>query len=38
VAVAALLNAAFDRVAETDDDQGEYRVALWSLIDSLRTG
>ncbi|MDQ3443021.1 MAG: TetR/AcrR family transcriptional regulator [Chloroflexota bacterium] len=38
VALAALLNAAFDRVAEADDEGGEYRAALWGLIEGLRTG
>ena len=37
VGLAALLNAAFDRVAEAEDEQGEYRLALWGLIDGLRT-
>lgn len=36
-ALADLLNAAFDRVAEADDDRGEYRLALRGLIDGLRT-
>jgi len=36
--LAALLNAAFDTVAEYDDERGEYRRALWGLIESLRIG
>jgi len=38
VALAALLNAAFDRAAENDDERGEYRQALWALLEGLRTG
>ncbi len=34
-AVAALLNAAFDTVAEHDDERGEYQQALWALLDGL---
>lgn len=37
-ALAALLNAAFDRVAEADDAGDDYRTALWGLIEGLRTG
>ncbi len=36
VALAALLNATFDRVAEADEEEGEYRTALWGLIEGLR--
>lgn len=36
--LAALLNAAFDRAAEAGDGQGEFRAALWGLIEGLRTG
>jgi AcrR family transcriptional regulator len=35
-AVASLLGAAFDRAAELQGDDGDFRVALWSLIDGLR--
>lgn len=38
IALAALLNAAFDRAAEHDDERGEYRQALWGLIEGLRAG
>lgn len=35
IALAALLNAAFDRTAEEDDVRGDYRAALWALLDGL---
>lgn len=34
-ALADLLSAAFDRVAEHDDERGEYRRALWALLEGL---
>jgi len=37
LALADLLNAAFDRVAEAEDEGGEYRAALWGLIEGLLT-
>lgn len=35
IALAALLNAAFDRVAEEADEQGDYRAVLWALLAGL---
>lgn len=34
-ALAHLLSAAFDQVAEHDDERGEYRRALWALLEGL---
>lgn len=34
-ALADLLSAAFDRVAEAGDERGEYRRALWALLEGL---
>lgn len=38
VALADLLNAAFDRVALVEGDERDYREALWGLLDCLANG